>query len=615
VKSEATRLLISSKDGVVVVRDLFSKKWVQVSLLLVTSFVVLWPVIPSAFSADDTFDSFIPFQLSYGNISPWTFISNVTQGWMTNQGRFFPGAVTVSTFAHYFFPGRLGYKSLQLTFALIALGMFYLFVRTLIKNHHIAILTSLIALGAMQFKVQYDPLLHFSLQQPTLIISVFTAVLFFILGVRRNSGYLLIASALSFSISLLTYETSVLLWPIFAFVLIQENPEKWRVKLASTVIAPIIAGINLVYLRGQVEVTAPGYTSNFDLEPLVRTFGKQLLASIPMSYTEVNAPDFIQQFPTHLQIQTWYWWIAVLSSLVISALAIRVLPDISLRTRISMIGIGLTLWVTPALVVAQTVRWQGELVLGNGYITAYQGYFGFALIAVGVLLQIRSWLRKQNRRVYQIICLVFLFIVFSSISSSTTNNRLAVAQYNPGYLWPREHFEKAIETGTFDLVQSGTSLFSTQPEWWFNAPLIKWFGGPRLDELINPRDAQKFQDCLDELNLCKERQSLSYAFNSYGIFPNDTRATVVGQLERFTENEDSLDGVIVSEISIFVEYPTKSSSVNDSDTRCRSWLSSRLETQGLKISPSQVKVQRVTVSSCNATLPSNFELNLLKFNP
>lgn len=615
MKSRAVRILINGKDGVAATKDWFSRKWVQVSLLFSASLVVLWPVIPSAFSADDTFDSFIPFQLSYGKTSPWTFISNVTEGWMTNQGRFFPGAVAVSTFAHYFFPGRLGYKSLQLTFALIALGMFYLLVRTLVKNHHIAILASLIALSAMQFKVQYDPILHFSLQQPTLIISVFGALLFFVLAVRRNSVVLLSASALSFLISLLTYETSVLLWPIFVCVLIQENPKKWRAKLATTLIAPMIAGLNLLYLRSQVEVTAPGYTSNFDLEPLLRTFGKQLLASIPMSFTEVNAPNFIQQFPDHFHVQTWYWWIAVLGSLVISAFAIRVLPDSSLRTRISMIGMGLTLWITPALVVAQTVRWQGELVLGNGYITAYQGYFGFALVALGILLQFKSWLRNQNRLIYQVICLVVLVFVFSSVSSSTTNNRLAVAQYNPGYLWPREHFEKAIETGTFDLVESGTSLFSTQPEWWFNAPLIKWFGGPRVDDVINPRNAKKFQDCLNELKLCKKQQSLSYAFNTFGIFPKDTRATVVGYLERFTEVEGSLGGILINKVSIFVEYPTRSSSVNDSDNRCRTWLSSRLETQGLQISPSQVIIQRATVSSCNAILPSNFELDLLKFNP
>ena len=594
------------------------KQWQQIlhlGLFFSVSFLVLRPVIPSAFSADDTFDSFTPFQLRYSGMSPVTFISDVTGSWMRNQGRFFPSAVAIGTFSHYFFPGRLGYKVLQLSVALTALLMFYLFIRILVKSHAIAVLSSLFSLCAMQFKVQYDPILQFSLQQPFLVVLLCCSFLTFVLSIRGENSYLYICSCFFFLWALLTYETAVLLWPVFLFILVIEKSQRWKTKLIGTMAAPFAVVIHLMYLRSQVEVTSAGYTSNFEIGAVGRTFFKQLVASIPMSFAEINSPPYLLQFPQNVQSSDALLWLATCIAFGLVMWIGKSIPSQSFRIRASLIGIGLTLWAMPAIVVAQTVRWQDEIVFGNGYITAYQGYFGFALVLMGIFLQIKAVLRNRSRTLSGSLLVGTAILVCLSVSSLVANNSRAVAQYNPGYLWPREHFERAIETGTFDLVESGTSLFSTQPEWWFNAPLINWFGGPRVDDVINPRNAQKFQDCLNKLILCKKQQSLDYAFNTFGIFPNDTRATVVGYLERFTEVEGSLGGILINKVSIFVEYPTRSSSVNDSDNRCRTWLSSRLETQGLQISPSQVIIQRVTVSSCNAILPSNLELNLLKFNP
>ena len=594
------------------------KQWQQIlhlGLLFSVSFLVLRPVIPSAFSADDTFDSFTPFQLRYSGMSPVTFISDVTGSWMRNQGRFFPSAVAIGTFSHYFFPGRLGYKVVQLSVALTALLMFYLFIRILMKSHAIAVLSSLFALCAMQFKVQYDPILQFSLQQPFLVVLLCCSFLTFVLSIRRENPYLYISSCFFFLWALLTYETSVLLWPVFIFILVIEKSQRWKAKIIGTMIAPFGVVIHLMYLRSQVEVTATGYTSNFEVGAVGRTFFKQLVASVPMSFAEINSPPFLLQFPQSVQSSDALLWLAICIAFGLVIWVGSSIPSQSFRIRASLIGIGFTLWAMPALVVAQTVRWQDEIVFGNGYITAYQGYFGSALVFIGIFLQVKSMIENYSKVLSSALLVGTAILVCLSVSSLVVNNSRAVAQYNPGYLWPREHFEKAIETGTFDLVESGSSLFSSQPEWWFNAPLIEWFGGPRVVEVINPRIAQRFQDCLDELVLCKERQSLSYAFNTYGVYPSDTRATVVGYLERFAENEDSLDGVIVSKVSVFVEYPTKLSSVNDSDIRCRAWLSSRLETLGIEVSPPEVKIVRATVSSCNAQLPSSLELNLLKFIP
>jgi hypothetical protein len=589
--------------------------WLQITFLFSTALVALWPIIPSAFSADDTFDSFTPFQLKYLDKSPWSFITEETQNWMTTQGRFFPGAITIGTYAHYFFPNRTGYKALQLAVALIALGTFYILIRFLVRSHRIAILSTLISLCAMQFKVQYDPLLQFSLQQPALMIIFFLSVLSFSLGIRKNKSRYLFGSAILYFLALLTYETTVLLWPFFVFVLILENPPKWRLKLVSTIVAPTVISINLLVLRSRIEVAAAGYTSNFEPGPLTRTLFRQLLASMPMSYSEIQTPLFIEDFPNHVHIQTGSWWLGIAGALALTLWVIPNLPLINTRRRLALIGIGLTLWITPALVVAQTVRWQGELELGNGYITAYQGYFGFSLFAVGILLSIKSILKNCSLRWQLLFDTVIVALICISISSIITNNRFAVAQYNPGYLWPRNHFEDAVSSGVFDVVESDSVLFSTQAEWWFNAPLIYWFGGPRVEEVITSRNAVNFADCVTEIEICQNRLSLSHAFNTYGIFPSETRATVVGSLEYFQKSDESISGVLINNVSVYVQYPSASFSVSESELRCRSWLASRLEMLNTPIDSQKIRIKRATVSSCNAILPEEIVIDLIRFTP
>ena len=129
---------------------------------------VLWPIFQSPFSADDTFDSFIPMQMRFSGTSYWHTVRSISENWSTTQGRFFPGAVAIGVLSHVLFPGREEYKIAQLCFAMLALFMFALFVKVLTKNIYASLLAVLFVIVSLQFRAQYDGLFPVSYTHLTL---------------------------------------------------------------------------------------------------------------------------------------------------------------------------------------------------------------------------------------------------------------------------------------------------------------------------------------------------------------------------------------------------------------------------------------------------------------
>ena len=596
-------------------KRLLFKEILQISILFAVSLIVLWQIVPSAFSADDTFDSFSPFQLKYSGKSVWTSIAEVTNTWKDTQGRFFPGSITLGTLSHNLLTGRFEYKVFQLVLALVAVFLFYVLIRTLVRDHRIAVLSSLLALCSMQFKVQYDPMLQFSSQQPFVLILLCTSFLAFVLACRREKLFIYFVSAIFYLGALITYESAVLLWPVFVLILVAEQPSKWLRKIIGTTIAPSAVVLHLMYLRSQVATASDGYTSNFDFLPLTRTLMKQMVSSVPMSYAEIRTPPFLLDFPGHFASGNFLMWLSMLMSVGLAMWLGTTVSVPNFRMRLSLIGIGMTLWFMPAFVVAQTVRWQDEIVLGNGYIAAYQGYFGFSLVVMGIFLQVKSMLFGRRAMYSTLLATSLALVIGVCISSVVVNNSRAVAQYNPGYLWPREHFERAISSGVFAAAEENETIFSSQREWWFNAPFIEWFGGPHLKEVVAPKEEDLYGSCMMDVPTCVERLNLTYAFNTFGGSPNETRVTVVGRLQVLKGNSQGITTVLVNYPNFYVEYPTESAGLKESEDRCRSWLTQRLTQAGQNASVDQVQVTSADSTSCRASLNTPEQFDLLRFTP
>jgi len=271
------------------------------------------------------------------------------------------------------------------------------------------------------------------------------------------------------------------------------------------------------------------------------------------------------------------------------------------------------MWAMPALVVAQTARWQQELTWGNTYITVFQSSFGFAMVLIGLISGANLFLLNSHRLIRLGICAVLVTLTALSTSSVMTNNSRAVAQFNPSYLWPRDTFEDSISDGVFGSVPVGSKVLALNAEWWFNAPLVSWFGGPKLATLDSPMNTAEWGDCVSTADTCLDRRGYSYVMNTYGRFPNEPRVVLVGRAEKMTGTDGDIKGIRLNSPRIFIDYPTKSNSLIESESRCLGWGKDRVGNVNGAVDDVDVTVLKFDDSSCLLGFSEKVSFNPYQF--
>ena len=587
---------------------------VAYTTLLSVAVVVLKPILGSAFSADDTFDSFLPMNLKYSGGSFWQFVTDVVTGWRTNEGRFFPVAVIVGGISHMWFPERAGYKAAQFLLAVLVVLLVAHFVSMFLRNTWAGVLTGLLFLCSSQMRVQYDPFLQFSLQQPTLSIFVIGSFVAFLQAIRRSNTYLLFASLCLFLLANLTYESSLLFWPVFPLIALIERRHEFYRWTIPTVLSPALVAGYLLHLRSGVSGTSAGYTSNFAPTKLGLTFLKQFFASLPMTYAEVNPPTFTKGFPQHLDPSNWMWLTAIILAGVLMSMAFSRLPRTEWQRICAVAGSGLTIWFFPALVVAQTSRWQEEIVSGNAYIPVYQGNIGFSLVSLSVVLTIRRVLERRERFL-KVILATLAVVVAVALSSVVTNNVIATSQYDASFRHPRDFFTNSVRNGVFSQTNEHSVILSVNSEWWFKPAFVNWYRGPHVKSFVTPQELNTYPECVADFGACRDKQGITHYMGLYGRSPNETRAIIVGRVSRMSGDAGQIKGVRVTGPLVYVEYPSQSPSLDfaDSSARCAAWLLSRLRLIGESMDVTSLTVRRADRRSCLVSAPSEVSLNPLKF--
>jgi hypothetical protein len=587
--------------------------WLTLCLVGAT---VLRPILWSAFSADDTFDSLLPMNLKFSGGSFWSFVDGVVSGWRTNEGRFFPLAVIVGGLSHVWFPEREAYKVAQFIVALTVVMLFAAFAATITRSRWCGVLGGLLLLSASQMRVQYDPVLQFSLQQPFLMTVVLLSLMAFLHAIRQDSSLFLFLSMVLFLGAGMTYESSVLLWPLFVFIALFERRRAILRWVLPTMLAPSAVVLHLLYLRSRVTTASSGYTSNFDIPVLLRTFVKQAGASLPMSYSELNAPSFVLGLAESVQPGQIWWLLGVVSGAILAVWCISRLPTVTWSQIATLALMGLTLWMLPALVVAQTLRWQVEIVTGNAYIPVYQGNVGFALVAVSVVLAFKRFLGARKSLMIAASAVLTLCLSLA-VSSVISNNPRAVAQYDPSFRWGREVFTDSIKNGLFEGYGDSGRVLSLNPDWWLTPSVVNWYGGIRLGEFVTPQTQATFGTCLQDLGTCQAALDIDLFLATYGRAPEETKVVMFGKVDRMTGKSGVIKGIRVSSPSAFVVYPASepSQTETDSESRCSAWFVSRMLVAGETVSPENVTIVEASRTHCLLRAERAVSLNPTRFTP
>ena len=606
------------KPKAVLISGEWSRRWSKpLALYLILASVagiVLKPILGSAFSADDTFDSFLPMNLRYSGGSFWQFVSDVVTGWRKNEGRLFPVAVIVGGLSHLLFPERTEYKIVQWLLAVAVVVLVAGFVSMFVRNIWAGVSAGLLLLSASQMRVQYDPFLQFSLQQPTVALLWIVSLMVYLKAVRKSDTWLLFASMCLFLLATLTYETSLLFWPVFPLLALVERRAEFFRWSVPTVIPPVLVGCYLLYLRSGVAGTSAGYTSNFSPYELGLTFAKQFYASLPMTYSEINPPPFVEGFPGHLDFSNGLWLSAVGTAAAMVAFAVPRLPRPDwLRIGVLM-AIGLTVWSFSSLVVAQTSRWQDEIVSGNAYIPVYQGNIGFSLVALSAIMA-AARLFERRRHVLNLLRVIAVVLVAVSLSSVVTNNVRASSQFDSSFRHPRDFFTEAVRKGVFSDASETSVILSVNSEWWFKPAFVNWYGGPRLCAFVTPQEGDVYAECVHFFADCRTKEGITHYMGLYGRSPTETRVIIVGRVSRMTGTRGQIKGIRIVAPLVFVDYPrdTPSQDGPASRARCIAWLVSRLQAMGEMADSSLLTVRKADERTCLVGAAQQVTLNPLLF--
>ena len=161
--------------------------------------------------------------------------------------------------------------------------------------------------------------------------------------------------------------------------------------------------------------------------PVGTTFGKQFTAALP----------FAQEGWAGVPVNVTLSVLLVLTLALPFVLAWRpwvgtrlATPD---RVGVGMVAAGLWAWVVPSILAGVTVRWQAELIWGQGYVYLPYEFVGFALVITGAA----ALLRARAHQPWARAAFVVLFVALAIGCAVTAGvNILAAGSYVPGAAGP-----------------------------------------------------------------------------------------------------------------------------------------------------------------------------------
>jgi hypothetical protein len=277
-------------------------------------------------------------------------------------------------------------------------------------------------------------------------------------------------------------------------------------------------------------------------------------------------------------------------------------------------------WFVPAFVVAQTVRWQNELVFGNAYITWFQGSFGFTLIAIGTILECKIWLARFPKAFSFSAMSLLALTVGIATSSVITNNPPAAAQYNPGYKWPREVFEKSIQAGVFSEVSAKQPVLALGADWWFDPAFVYWWGGPKIERMDSQNANDSWQSCLGEPQTCINRIGYEKVVVALGndwdsLQKSSPKVVIVGKLNLMNGVPGAVSSAVVGAPRIYVEFPKRFGSLSELKAHCQQWAEARVSEKLSSVAPADVVILHVTNKACLLQFSSRISIDAYQFDP
>lgn len=476
----------------VVARQSTQAWWVCVGLTTVAFVLVLSPLLDGAYGADDIWYSQLPGRLDASGQSFVSYVVEQTEFWMKDAGRFFPGTIASTSAIFLLIPDRESYKVFQLGVAVLAVASVALSFGYLVRNRWLGLLIAGAMCALLQFRLFFDALQFFNGQQSLVVIGITSTMFALTAYARTGRRSCLLAASVSWSLTLITYESAFLLSPILLLTMLLASTS-WHQRLTalSWIAVPTVAlGLLIVWLRASLQQPpAPGYTINTQLTEVAPTMLKQLTATIPLSENLLGGQQRLTGLTVPVTLRAW----AIL--LVVACVVWVAVRHIHLdrRTSVLLTAMGGLLLVVPAALVAITVRWQQELTWGQGYIAVYIQSFGLAVLFSVLLCAVVNRLLGSTDRVVHrsgAVLLSIVAVVAGLTAGSVTENNarvVATTDLSLGFVaqqpllgWSREVTDAALRRGVLGEAFAGRPLAAVPGAPWLNSDYLTRAAGQQV---------------------------------------------------------------------------------------------------------------------------------------
>ena len=432
----------------------------DVSWILVAGFALamLLPIAATPYLGDDIFNSYINGVMGYGHTPFWEWIGNLNASWI-RYGRFFPGGLVESYGLFHIVPSLAAYKTFQILITLANVWTFVILLREFRLPRAIGLLGVVVLLCTFQMRVYHDALLGFSGSMEFITELTLLSTLGLLLFARRGNVWALVGSLAAYAIGLVTYEATYLMCLVFFAALLIELPWRRALQLAAPYFAMSAAMICVqLYVKSTAHMQADAdYSLSLNLSALLVTFAKQALAGVPFSYVVIDPSNMFAHGVSVFGALPLWVTVAIFALASVATWTVGALID---RAAIDqggirpLVAVGLLLWLTPAVLVASSARYQRELVFGLGHAPVYIEYFGVSMLVVAAVSYalVRWGVPPWHAR-------LLASLVFGLAASVTYASNLAVISTSVADKEGLLNMDAALASGLMSEVPSGSDLF------------------------------------------------------------------------------------------------------------------------------------------------------------
>ena len=325
-----------------------------------------------------------------------------TLAWI-KSGRWFPlASYRVPVF---YYLDRFAYKATMILAIMVNILLLGYFIRVVSNSRWLALISMLLPPIFLQIRANYhDPILSYHFVMQFLVSFTLLSLVLFIKYLTNRNYVPFLASLFLYFISLLIYEVAYTFWILYfltAVTLLGRSKIRFAIRSSSPF--AILAGINIaitLILRSWFGTPYEGTQLNVSFTAWFITFLKQMYAGIPLScsissYKMERIVLYIKDCGfTDTVVLCCFWAILwyFISSQYVEELTIG--EDKGPNKKWAFTG--LALWVLPAPLIALSIKYQGELKWGYGYLPVYISYFGIMIIVSLLITSVYQFVKSKK---------------------------------------------------------------------------------------------------------------------------------------------------------------------------------------------------------------------------